>query len=450
MKALLRSLTALLAAGALGACASKIAKVDIPATAVPAEEIAKTEESINEGYAAQYDVIAPKEFRRAQSWLNEAKDDMRTGQGQQEILDDIGYARAWLDKTKERVSERQAKIQGLLDARQVAIEAGARDFPREREKLGELDDDLRDLADDDTISTEDFNRLQNAYFDVELNAIQDKALGTAQAKIAGARRDGARDNVPRTLRQAELDLANAYNVVAAHRHSPEGYKDAVDKANASAELLVEVLSTSKVPGPDLSEDVALKMVEQGRQLAAVKGQLTEEEKRRQQLSQNLDATGAQLTEAQAAAQLEAALESARKEFDKNEADVYREGDKLLIRLKSMNFASGRSDLPQESLPVLAKVKGIAEELGPQNIVVEGHTDSTGSKQLNQALSQKRAQAVAQYLETTGLEAEKIQTVGRGFDEPITSNKTKSGRAQNRRVDVIITPSNSLKVSPATM
>ena len=73
-------------------------------------------------------------------------------------------------------------------------------------------------------------------------------------------------------------------------------------------------------------------------------------------------------------------------------------------------------------------------------MVEGHTDSTGSPGKNQELSQERAQAVASYFQSNGMESGKVEAVGYGFKKPLTSNKTKAGRAQNRRVDIIITPS----------
>jgi outer membrane protein OmpA-like peptidoglycan-associated protein len=89
---------------------------------------------------------------------------------------------------------------------------------------------------------------------------------------------------------------------------------------------------------------------------------------------------------------------------------------------------------------LAKVKGIAQDLNPTQVVVEGHTDATGGPAVNQQISQDRAQAVATYFEENGIEGDKVQAVGKGYKKPIASNKTNKGRATNRRVDIIITPS----------
>ena len=68
--------------------------------------------------------------------------------------------------------------------------------------------------------------------------------------------------------------------------------------------------------------------------------------------------------------------------------------------------------------------------------IEGHTDSTGSDDYNQALSQRRADAVAMALEGRGISADRIQAVGRGKSAPVAGNDTAAGRQQNRRVEII--------------
>lgn len=82
-----------------------------------------------------------------------------------------------------------------------------------------------------------------------------------------------------------------------------------------------------------------------------------------------------------------------------------------------------------------------DDFGPSNIVIEGHTDSLGKKDLNEELAEKRAEAVKKYLESNdgGIESAKIEAIGLGDNKPLATNKTAEGRAQNRRVDIIITP-----------
>ena len=71
------------------------------------------------------------------------------------------------------------------------------------------------------------------------------------------------------------------------------------------------------------------------------------------------------------------------------------------------------------------------------VTVVGHTDSTGSDAINQALSVERAQSVRNYLSVRGVDAQRIDVHGRGSHEPIASNTSDSGRAQNRRVEIFL-------------
>jgi OOP family OmpA-OmpF porin len=74
-------------------------------------------------------------------------------------------------------------------------------------------------------------------------------------------------------------------------------------------------------------------------------------------------------------------------------------------------------------------------VAPAAMTIVGHTDSRGSKRYNQGLSERRAQSVADYLAAQGLTTNNIQVSGRGESEPVASNKSRAGRAQNRRVNI---------------
>ena len=77
---------------------------------------------------------------------------------------------------------------------------------------------------------------------------------------------------------------------------------------------------------------------------------------------------------------------------------------------------------------------------PDSVVtVTGHTDNTGSAGYNQALSERRAQSVAAVLRSGGVSGTRLNVVGAGENQPIATNQTAAGRAQNRRVDITITP-----------
>ena len=94
----------------------------------------------------------------------------------------------------------------------------------------------------------------------------------------------------------------------------------------------------------------------------------------------------------------------------------------------------------ENYTLLTKVQQAIRSFGEPDVIIGGHTDSTGSEQLNEHLSQQRAEAVREYMVANEiLPFEKIIAVGYGSQRPIASNATESGRALNRRIDITITP-----------
>jgi outer membrane protein OmpA-like peptidoglycan-associated protein len=188
----------------------------------------------------------------------------------------------------------------------------------------------------------------------------------------------------------------------------------------------------------LDEASALKLVSQEHQISKLQGTMAAAESDIDDMQMRLKSQQRRLSSAQMAVGLQKAIVRAQQSFDKDEAEVFQQGaDNLVIRLKKMAFASGRAELPQESLPLLTKVNNVITELNAKEVSVEGHTDSIGSEKLNLKLSQRRAEIVADYLRSNANGQYEVDAKGFGFARPIASNKSKEGRAQNRRVDVVI-------------
>ena len=121
-------------------------------------------------------------------------------------------------------------------------------------------------------------------------------------------------------------------------------------------------------------------------------------------------------------------------------DVVRQGDNITLDMPgNVTFALDSASLNTDFHSVLNKVGETLREYDKTVIEVAGHTDSSGSDQYNQQLSEKRANAVAQYLSAQGVPAARMVTVGAGESHPVASNDTPDGRAQNRRVEITIVP-----------
>jgi outer membrane protein OmpA-like peptidoglycan-associated protein len=114
--------------------------------------------------------------------------------------------------------------------------------------------------------------------------------------------------------------------------------------------------------------------------------------------------------------------------------------KLVIITTSLLFKTNSAELLDSSKPDLDQVADALNAQPKGNTVkVQGYTDSTGSVDVNEALSQKRAEAVADYLESKGVAPERISAKGFGDQDPVSTEKTAEGRALNRRVDLIVEP-----------
>lgn len=108
----------------------------------------------------------------------------------------------------------------------------------------------------------------------------------------------------------------------------------------------------------------------------------------------------------------------------------------VVTLGDVLFDTGKATLKPGADLSLDRLASYLKQHPQTRIRIEGHTDSTGSAELNQALSERRADAVANALSARGVSAGAIQTLGRGEDFPVASNQTAAGRQQNRRVEIV--------------
>jgi outer membrane protein OmpA-like peptidoglycan-associated protein len=130
----------------------------------------------------------------------------------------------------------------------------------------------------------------------------------------------------------------------------------------------------------------------------------------------------------------------RQRLEGTGVSVTRMGDNITLNMPSnITFALNSADLNGQFYNALDGVSMVLKEYDKTVIEVAGHTDSSGSDQYNQALSQRRAQSVAGYLSSHGVKSQRLITVGAGESHPVASNDNEQGRAANRRVELTIVP-----------
>jgi outer membrane protein OmpA-like peptidoglycan-associated protein len=181
------------------------------------------------------------------------------------------------------------------------------------------------------------------------------------------------------------------------------------------------------------------------QATAAQQRLDEQRARLAQTEQQLQQREAEIAEERAAR--EQAENQAREVAARLEkiASVRREPRGVVVTLSgSLLFASGRSDLLPQARLKLDEVAQALQQAPSQSVVIEGHTDAVGEDAYNLHLANLRADTVRQYLISRGLDAQRISSIGLGESRPVASNSTPEGRANNRRVEIV------LNRSPADM
>lgn len=118
--------------------------------------------------------------------------------------------------------------------------------------------------------------------------------------------------------------------------------------------------------------------------------------------------------------------------------VYKDARGTILSMSDILFETAKADLKPELKENLAAIAAILQSLlSESSVIVEGHTDNVGSAQLNNFLSEQRANAVQNYLVERGVDRARLKAVGFGFSRPVADNGTEEGRAKNRRVELII-------------
>lgn len=250
------------------------------------------------------------------------------------------------------------------------------------------------------------------------------------AKAEKAFKDGEEDQDIKDLsyvaeKKAEVAVSAA-NREQARRDAEKAKldKDSVQQAllNATQDKLSETREALQTEQQRVAEekrrlDEASKKGQQ--EVDRVKAQLEEEKKARADAEKRASAAMASLAEI---------------------AKVKEEARGVVITLSgSVLFATGKQELLPIAQDKLGEVAKALKDQGFKKIVVEGHTDSRGSATQNEDLSRGRAESVRAYLVSRGIPSDKIEAVGYGSRRPVADNETPEGRANNRRVEIVVTP-----------
>ncbi len=466
----------------LGACARRQLEVEpIARSENPTEHINRLDTEIGKARKNQLNVLAPTWFAKAETSLKDGKELLNRGDELSKVLQKIADGRAQLKRAEEMAQLARPALADAIRARDSARAAGAtrlgNDYTEAEEKFLQL-----------TRAIENNNlerarrkrpKVARAFDELELRAIKEHTLGEVRKLIKQAEERGARKTAPATLAVAQKTLTEADAFISKHRYQKEEIHQKASEALFQARRLLHVTqqnekirtmqpeqitlwlegvlhkTTSKLSAPDMRDRNFDTQVEN------VLGSITALQKDYQFMVSKVKTQQAETTslkkqiaslegrtrEEQASKERLAAerrfnllFNEVQSYFRPDEAEVYKQGNRLVIRLKAIQFPVGKDFILPSNYPILSKVQRAIRIFGEAHVVIEGHTDSTGSDELNEYLSQQRAEAVRAYFVANGtLPDKRIVAIGYGSKRPLASNQTPEGRAINRRIDLMILP-----------
>ncbi len=432
-------------------------------------------------------MLAPNTFERANSRYEEAVRNFEKGKSLRELEAQIGEASRLVDQAVQIAKLAQATFATTLKAREDALKANAPTYATEEFEKAEsrFRSATRELESGDAKDAKKRVPEMDALFRrAELIAIKASIIGTVRNLILEARREKADEFAPITFANAQKLLNEAEAILNSNRRSETSAKEKAEAAALEARHAIFLTRQMKRlrKNPDEWENYVLDTETLIHQIGGIVGfqpefdeglakplkqlyritQTLQEEKqallaeiedknneiarlqqellRYQEKERGLQA---ELREKQYKLELkrqrDEKIRSIQTLFSEEEGVVLLRGNSVIIRLIGLTFPSGRATIEPEFFSLLTKVQRAIRKFPNAAITIEGHTDSRGNDEFNQNLSYERAQAVRQYLlANMGLDESRIAAIGYGESRPIASNETSAGRAQNRRIDVIIT------------
>ena len=445
----------------LGGCASSQPKLTQEQVFDQYPEVSKLDAAIKNSKSLGSQLYAPESYKKADDSLKSAMDAAQSNDKK-----DADKAAAEGLKTITKLDADTQKSLELLgevnDARERAITAGV--LTLQADKLDEMDEKLKKtstLIEQGNIEEAKQSRpeLIDGYTQLELSTLKVGTTELAKSAIASAKSHDAEKYAPKTLAQAQEELALAVSILEADRTQTEkanaqanNAKWLANKSSAITETIKDFerrdyskedfvlwyqsqLSTvhepigGQLPFDTANEEMILTFKTDVSQLKATeieyKERLASTEQERSAMLAKEKARKANFDEVQAM-------------FTAAEANVFRKQQDILISAHGFQFPSGKSEIETDNFPLMNKLKRAIDIFPNSRIEITGHTDSSGSDKINLALSQARAENVGKFLVEVGeISSDRIKTAGYGESRPVAANTSAEGRAENRRVEINI-------------
>lgn len=294
------------------------------------------------------------------------------------------------------------------------------------------------------VSMKKYKRLEASLADLQYNA-------QSESQIYKHDRDALNAKIKEleATKQNQLadynDLKSKYDALSLDRD------DVLNRYDALLEQNKNVLNTASSE----KEELSAQLIKQQKELESKQNQLKTLEKQLKDRESDLANTTAELegrekkinelqtiidTQNKKVADLKTKLTNALKGFSATDLSVKEQNGKVYVSLsQNLLFATGSDKLDPKGISAIKQLAAVLAANTDIDILVEGHTDNTGSADLNWDLSTNRANAVSKVLTANKIDGKRITSSGRGMFMPVASNADATGKAQNRRTDIILSP-----------
>ncbi len=438
--------------------------------------------------AANAELLAPKNYERGMKEYTDAESALQRGRNIETVRSNAAAAASYLTTAADKAALAKTALAQVLKSRQDAANAKAPQLSAEiwQEAQRKFGDAIRLLERGDLKSSKRLDiEATSLYRDAELAAIKTEYLSGTRQLLADADRARVGRYAPLTLEKAKRLLADAERELSENRYDTDVPRNLAQQANYEAKhaiYLSEVVRRIRdkkltpeqlvlqweqplqsiagvadiVPnmenGPDvLTGALVTHFEDQRNHLQALEQEKAENEVRMADMEEEMRALDERLGGAtteraalvqrlEAQARVKQQFEQIEKMFTSDEARVFREGNTIIMRLVGLGFDSGDAQIKSENFDLLAKVEKAIDVFPRSELTIEGHTDSFGGDDLNQKLSQERAESVQQYMiNAMRIPTYRLIATGYGETRPVANNETAAGRARNRRIDIVIKP-----------
>lgn len=456
----------------LGGC-SFFGKENIP-TAASTPTLEKLEKDVAEARSDRVNVFAPQSFARAEEFLSTARLALEQNEPVETIKALTDDVRSNLETARHTAGIVGPLIQEVNAARNQAHEARAEILGK---AFGSAEKQYVKLIKAINHQGLDYIRkhgplVRQAYLDLEITILQNKALGPARALMDKARNQDAHKLAPETYEIAENALKSAEQGISLAPHENQVIQKHAEKAEFQVRRLLAVTESVRDFSERTPEQSALRLesilsqmdkslgntdnrdqpvreqisrlVRSAEAMARTNRTLTSEkdtclakvDRLEKQLKATVASQDALINQRIVQRENRSMIQKMQRVFSPGEAEISKRGDRILIRLRDLSFPEGEATLSPNDFGLLDKVQDVIMGFSHPQVTIEGYVGNTGSSEMNELISQMRAVAVKAYLlGKQTLPPERIQAVGNIGTRDING----VNRSDDQGIDVVIRP-----------